>query len=176
MKSILNYYPIGSYQKVEHFSAEVRSNFIKDISQFPSRLLEVVKSLTDEQKLWTYREGGWNIAQVIHHCADSHINAYIRCKLGVTEDSPTINAYDENKWAAFPDATNLDISTSLNIIKGLHHRWTTFFEAASESEFKKTVFHPQHQQKFSLEELLSQYAWHSNHHLAHVRLAVERHK
>jgi hypothetical protein len=159
---------------MEDFSDEKRQEMIQDIASFPDKLITLVERLSDDQKLWLYRTDGWTIAQVVHHCADSHINAYIRCKLCVTENTPTIKGYDEKEWALLPDANDMDLRASLYILDGIHYRWANLFLSASEHDYKKMVFHPQYRLKFSLEELLSQYAWHCNHHLAHIELAIKR--
>ena len=173
METHPNSYPIGPLKKIEHWTEEIRAERIEDIALFPDKLVTMVERLSDDQKQWLYREGGWNIAQVVHHCADSHINAYIRCKLCVTEDTPTIKAYDEAQWAELSDANDMDLRASLYILDGIHYRWVNLFLTASEYDYKKMVFHPQHRQKFSLEDLLGMYAWHCNHHLAHIQLAIK---
>jgi hypothetical protein len=116
-----------------------------------------------------YRPGGWKIKQVIHHLADSHMNAFFRFKLALTEENPTVKAYDEAAWANLPDAV-MGIESSMAIIKAVHEKWGVLLSAMTEADFRKTYFHPEKQRSQTLAEVALMYAWHGMHHLAHVQL------
>ncbi len=165
-------YPIGEFEKPTQIEAAHIEQWISDIEAFPTRLIALVKDLTAEQLLWPYRPEGWTIQQVVHHCADSHINSIIRFKLSLTEDNPTIKPYFENRWAELPDTLDLPISTSLSILKGLHARWTYLLKSLQSEDLKKGFVHPEHGKQFYLDETIGVYAWHSNHHLAHIEQAI----
>jgi len=115
-----------------------------------------------------YREGGWTLRQVVHHCADSHMNAFCRFKLAMTEEKPVIKPYEEARWAALADSKNLPVDASLAILKGLHERWTVLMKSLREAERHRTFIHPEHGREISLQETIGLYAWHGEHHLAHI--------
>lgn len=119
----------------------------------------------------TYRPSGWTIRQVVHHCADSHMNAFIRFKLALTEDSPTVKPYREEFWAELPDILNLPIEPSLQILEGLHQRWATLLRSFGSREWMAGYIHPEHGKHVGLDEATGEYAWHCRHHLAHIRVA-----
>ena len=121
-----------------------------------------------------YREGGWTVKQLIHHVADSHINAYCRFKLGLTEENPTIKPYEESLWAQLKDTENLPVNVSITLLHAVHIRWVEVLVNISDEEFNRTVFHPEHKKEMSLWFLLGMYAWHSKHHTAHVTSLRER--
>lgn len=146
--------------------------WINDISSFPNRLENVVSDLSTEMLGWRYRPGGWTIQQVIHHCADSHINSFMRFKLALTEEVPVIRPYFEERWAELADASSCDIQSSLYILKGIHHLWSVLLTSLEKTDLQKTYIHPEHGQQFSLYQTIGLYAWHSNHHLAHIRQAI----
>jgi len=166
-------FPIGQFEKPSKIDQEHINQWINDILQFPSRLSEIVRSLTEAELEWKYRPGGWTICQVVHHCADSHMNSFIRFKLTLTENIPTIKPYFEDRWAEGPDSNNLEILDSVKILEGLHARWTILLKSLSTVDLKKTFMHPEHDKAIALEENIGIYAWHSNHHLAHIRQAIE---
>lgn len=161
-------YPVGKFQRPDTFNAKDIPTYIDTIESFPVNLRNAINDLSPAQRLKPYREGGWNALQVVHHCADSHMNSFIRFKLGLTENNPTIKPYAEAKWAEMSDYTNADIQYSLQILDGLHARWTILLKSMQEEDFHKTIFHPQQQREMTLFVLLALYAWHCNHHLAHV--------
>lgn len=167
-------YPIGKYNAIESFDSNLIHNFISSIEYFPSNLRTAVEPLNDTQLDTPYRVGGWTIRQVIHHCADSHMNSFIRFKLALTEDNPTIKPYDENLWAELSDAKTLPISSSLQILDGLHLRWTILLKSMTEDDFKRTFYHPINKTADNLFVTLSKYAWHSDHHLAQIKYLIER--
>ena len=143
------------------------------IAVFPKELKKTVEKLSVTELNWKYRPDGWTIKQVVHHLADSHMNALIRIKLTLTEDAPVIRPYEEALWAELTDGLNNDIRSSLKIIEGIHERWSYLLENLSESDWNKMYFHPEHQRLFSVKESLGIYNWHCNHHLAHIRQALE---
>src|ERR1035438_5796075 len=136
-------YPIGKYQRPQEFTKEKYIECIKTIELFPSRLIKEISNLSDEQLDTPYRPYGWTIKQVVHHCADSHYNAFIRFKLALTEDKPTIKPYLEDKWAKLPDTTLAPIEFSLQILEGLHKRWIILLKSMSEEDFKRQFIHPE---------------------------------
>jgi len=161
-------YPIGEYTPNKHPDHDLLQRWIADIASFPARLSEAAAGLSTEQLNWTYRPGGWAIKQVIHHCADSHINSITRFKLTLTEDTPTIRPYDQDLWATLIDSQNDDIEPSLSLLTGLHQRWANLLSSLTEAELQREFMHPEHVETFNLAETIGNYAWHGNHHYAHV--------
>ncbi|MCU0359049.1 MAG: putative metal-dependent hydrolase [Cyclobacteriaceae bacterium] len=169
MKNIDRQYPIGKFAYQENYTAEELSRNIQRLTDFPQALEQLAGSLTEQQLNQPYREGGWTARQVIHHLADSHMHAYIRCKWTLTEDNPVIKAYDDKAWALTPDnAANPKIAVGL--LKNLHARWTFLLAALTQEQLKKFFIHPQTQRQISVEQLIALYAWHGEHHLAHLKL------
>lgn len=160
-------YPIGKVQLVDYSEKEKEAR-IADILFLPRMLEYAVLNLDEKQIQTTYREGGWTVHQLVHHLADSHMNAYIRFKLGLTEDNPAIKPYDEDRWSRLNDVTNVPINVSITLLHSLHRRWHTMLESMSEQDFKRTVFHPERQRNISLWDMLLIYAWHGKHHVAHI--------
>lgn len=163
-------FPVGRYQKPDDLSLPALQKFIRDISGLPALLAKEVAGLSEQELDSPYRPGGWTKRQVIHHIADSHMNSYIRFRWTLTEDTPTIKAYDEAKWAELPDAKNEPISISLALIEALHNRWVKLLEALTEEDLKRTFLHPEDGKAYSLAELIPIYAWHGKHHLGHLKL------
>jgi hypothetical protein len=161
-------FPIGKYHKPANFSSEVVHTFIQELASFHERLREEVEHLSDAQLDTPYRPEGWTIRQVVHHCADSHMNSFIRFKLALTEESPTIKPYYEERWAELTDSKKMPIAPSLILLQGLHERWVALLQSLSESDMKKTFIHPEHGKSFRVDENIGVYAWHGNHHLAHI--------
>ncbi len=168
-------YPIGKYA-MQPFSEELKREWLLDIQALPLLVENAILNLDEQQINTSYREGGWTIEQVVHHLADSHMNAYIRFKLGFTEHNPTIKTYEEAKWAELEDVKELPINVSITLLHALHKRWHTFLQAFSVIDFEKTIFHPEHQKQFTLWQLLGMYAWHGRHHVAHITSLRERMK
>ncbi len=166
-------FPIGEYVKTIAPSKEQLALFISDIHLFPQRLREAVESLSQAQLDTRYRADGWTIRQVIHHCADSHMNSFIRFKLALTEDNPTIKPYFEDRWAELIDG-KMAIEFSLHILDGLHTRWTALLDSLNEAELARTFRHPEHATPFKIDEYIGMYAWHCNHHLAHITELIKR--
>ncbi len=161
-------YPIGKYVE-QPFSEKQKGEWLLDIEALPIQLEYAVVNLDEAQLNTTYRDGGWMIKQVVHHVADSHMNAYIRFKLGLTEEHPTIKAYDEKKWAEMEDSKSTPINISLTILHALHTRWIEILKDISEEQFARKVFHSEHKKDMSLWYLLGNYAWHGKHHTAHIQ-------
>ena len=166
-------YPVGRAEEVP-YDEKVKQSYLVDIQMCPSLLEDAVSNLDDHQLNTAYRDGGWTIKQVVHHVADSHMNAYIRFKLALTEDNPTIKPYNEAAWAELSDTKNLPINISLTLLFALHARWTELLKNNTMEDWQKTVFHPERKQNVSLWNLLSTYAWHGRHHTAHITKLRER--
>ena len=166
-------YPIGPFTPPADYTPEVRASLIANIAKVPARLREAVEGLTVEQRRTPYRDGGWTVAQVVHHLADSHMNAYIRMKLAVTETEPTIKPYDEKAWAQLPDAADADIEDSLLLLEALHARWTAFATHLAPADFERTLIHPERGAN-TVDRTLALYAWHGLHHVSHITKLRER--
>lgn len=171
--SIDERYPIGKYQP-QSFSAEQKESWLRDLQFLPEELERSMLNLDAAQLETPYRDGGWTIQQVIHHVADSHMNAYIRFKLGLTEDNPTIRPYDEKEWALLADQTTVPVNVSITLIHALHQRWVASIRNLSDADWERTVVHPEHGKQMSLWFLLGMYVWHGKHHTAHVTSLRER--
>lgn len=163
-------FPIGKFAPQTDVSFEQVTAWITEIEQLPARLRAAVAGLTDEQLDTPYRPGGWTIRQVIHHLPDSHANAYIRFKLAMTEENPTIRPYQEDRWAECEDARFGPVDISLNLLEHLHHRWVLFLRSLTAADFSRTYVHPEHGKQSSLANVAGMYAWHGEHHLAHVAI------
>lgn len=168
-------YPIGEFI-TQPFSEKLFGEWLIDIKNLPQHLENAIVNLNEAQLDTPYRDGGWTVKQVVHHVADSHMNAYIRFKLGLTEDNPTIKPYDEAAWADMSDTKNIPINISLTLLHSLHCRWYEVLRNMTTDDLKRTVFHPQHKKEFTLWDLLGMYAWHSRHHTAHITSLRERMK
>lgn len=165
-------YPIGNFAYGSSFSPDETKQHIAAIDELPIKLTELTGKWGDDRLDTPYRPDGWTVRQLVHHMADSHINAYVRTKLALTEDNPTIAPYEEGEWAKLPDST-LDVASSLVILRNLHQRWVTVLNALTETDLQRTYYHPQSQKTVPLSEVISMYAWHGEHHYQHVyRLAV----
>jgi len=166
-------YPIGQYEP-KPFSQELKEEWLADIQFLPQALEHAINNLDEAQLQTPYREGGWTVHQLVHHIADSHLNAYCRFKLGYTEDKPTIRTYEEKLWAETADVKHLPINVSLTLLHALHKRWYEFLKSFSNADFERTVYHPEHKKEFTLWHLLGMYAWHGRHHTAHITNLRER--
>jgi len=165
-------YPIGKFKYPDQFDAGLIPIKIEQISKLPNEVEALVNQADFKLLKNTYRPDGWTAIQVIHHLADSHMNAFVRFKLSITEDNPTIKPYVEGLWANTNDAKIDDIKSSIQILKGLHARWSILLESMSEADFMRTFYHPEQQKSINLFNAMCLYAWHGNHHLAHVNLAI----
>jgi len=167
-------YPIGKYE-TQPFSIPQKVEWMADIKFLPLQLENAVLNLDEAQLLTPYREGGWTIQQLVHHVADSHMNAYCRFKLALTEENPTIKPYDEKLWAELNDVHKLPINISLTLLHALHLRWYELMKYIKDDEWNnKTFFHPEHKKTLRLWYLLGLYAWHGKHHVAHITSLRER--
>ncbi len=159
-------YPIGQFEIDKDITKEKRERWIEDIERAPTQLNNVVDGLTTEQIDTPYRPGGWTVRQVVHHLPESHLNAYTRFKIVVTEEEPTIRTYDQTRWAEILDAKTTPIEMSLNLLESLHERWVFFLKLLKADDALK-FNHPEIG-KLNLSVLLSLYAWHGRHHIAHI--------
>ena len=161
-------YPIGKFIVPESYSTTYLTAKIAEIASFPEQLKKEVIHLTEEQLETPYRQGGWTIRQVIHHCADSHMNCFIRIKWALTEDQPTIKFYHEDRWAELDDNLTMPIQPTLSFLEGLHFRLAYLMNGLSEADLQKSFIHPDANAVFQIKEIIGTYAWHGNHHLAHI--------
>ena len=165
-------YPIGEFERNFDISPEARERRIQTLIDLPSKLETAVAGLTDEQLDTEYRPGGWTVRQTAHHIPDSHSNALIRFKWALTEDSPAIKAYYEDRWATLGDS-KMPIEVSLRLIQAVHDRWVALLRSMSEDDFKRTFHHPE-TGEWTLEGVLALYDWHSRHHTAHITSLRDR--
>lgn len=166
-------YPIGQFHVDCEITSEQREKWIKDLEEAPVLFQAAVDGLNIEQLDTPYRPGGWTVRQVVHHLADSNINSYVRFKLAVTEDKPTVKTYDQEKWADLDDSREAPVEVSLKILESLHVRWVQFLKSLSDEEFKRTFIHPD-SGIVSLETNLGVYSWHCRHHTAHISSLRQR--
>jgi uncharacterized damage-inducible protein DinB len=166
-------YPIGRYQLEDIIDKDSINNWIKEIESLPEKLIAAVRGLNKEQLQTPYRPEGWTVQQVVHHIADSHMNVYIRFKLALTENKPIVKPYDQKLWAELADTKSVEVKVSLDLIKSLHKRWTTLLYQLTEEELEKEYLHPESGMK-NLKETICNYAWHGNHHLAHITSLKQR--
>jgi hypothetical protein len=164
-------YPIGTFQYVQPTSsmdaARYRKEHIDAIAALPEHFRAAVKGLNEAQLNTPYREGGWTVRQLVHHVPDSHMNAYVRTKLALTENDPTVKTYDEGAWAELGDSRGTPIEISLMLLEALHTRWTVLLITLNEADFARRFVHPQ-LGPVTLEKMIALYAWHSRHHTAHI--------
>ncbi len=166
-------YPLGTYVEPEVYTPELREQSIGELDSVPAALRAAVAGLSDEQLDTPYREGGWTIRQVVHHLADTHLNAYVRFRLALTEIAPRVVIYDENLWAELYDARRADVAPSLALVEGLHRRWALLLRHTPASEFARVYIHPDHG-AVTLDWLVAHYAWHGHHHVAQITSWRER--
>ena len=166
-------YPIGKFAYAGPMTKQPRVAAIDTIERVPARMREAVRGLSPHQLDTPYRPGGWTVRQVVHHVPDSHLNAFIRAKLALTEDEPTIKPYDEKRWAELADTRLTAIETSLTLLDAVHERWNHLLRAMSDSDFARTFRHPEHGVR-TVDWMVALYAWHGPHHVAHVTALRER--
>ena len=164
-------YPIGRFEYPASVSAAEREEFLSRLASTPARLRVLTAGLTAGQLDTPYREGGWTVRQVVHHLPDSHMNSYVRFKLALTEDEPVIKPYDEAAWAMLRDSVETPIETSLVMLESLHTRWVTLLRGLTGTEWQRTMRHPVNG-LLRLDQVLALYAWHGDHHIAHIRNVV----
>jgi hypothetical protein len=160
-------YPIGKFVMPLEVTSASRQQAIETIAEAPAKLRTSVKGLSPTQLDTPYREGGWTVRQVAHHVPDSHLNAYIRLRLALTEENPTIKPYDENLWAHLPDAKTAPVEISLALLDALHDRWVRLLRALTADQYGRVLIHPEHGPR-TVDWLVFLYAWHGRHHVAHI--------
>lgn len=165
-------YPIGRFTAAESYTAEQIAENINDLKRFPDLLKKEVENLSEEDLSKTYRDGSWTVKQLVHHIGESHTNCYIRLKLALTEDNPTIKPYVEDLWVKTQENEILPISVSLQIIEAMHLKLVTLLETLTEKELSRTFYHPQYQRTSRITDLIALYSWHGRHHLAHIEIAL----
>lgn len=165
-------YPIGRHEAVSTLTPARRGDCIAQIAAAPGLLRRAVQGLDDRQLDTPYRDGGWSVRQVVHHLPDSHVNAYVRCKLALTEDQPTIRPYRQGPWAETPD-TRAPAEVSLALLDALHRRWVLLLEGMAPADFARTLNHPE-SGTMTLDGVVATYAWHGRHHTAHITSLRER--
>jgi hypothetical protein len=162
-------YPIGHPEiSPDPLSAAQRTAYIQQLAELPAQLLAAAKAVGGEALQQPYRPGGWTGRQVIHHVADSHLNAYTRFRLALTEDNPAIKPYEEAAWAELPDVAATPITVSLTLLEALHSRWVTLLHHLTDEQWQRTFYHPGNDRTATLDQTLALYAWHGRHHLAHL--------
>jgi len=166
-------YPIGKYEP-RPYDELLLKDWLQDIHDLPQLLEYAITNLDEAQLETPYRDGGWTVKQLVHHVADSHMNAYTRFKLGLTEEKPMVKAYDEKAWAEMVDTKTIPINVSITLLFALHKRWHSILTGISGDEWNRLVIHSEHKREMSLWFLLGMYAWHSRHHVAHIVKLRER--
>jgi uncharacterized damage-inducible protein DinB len=166
-------YPIGRFKPEATLTPARREELIGIVARTPQKLQEAVRGLSLEQLDTPYRPGGWTVRQVVHHLPDSHLNSYIRFKLALTEERPTIKPYEEDRWAELADTFNTPIEVSLTLLESLHVRWVNLLRSLSDTDWQRTLFHPQNGE-MTLSRVLDLYAWHGPHHVAQVTALRQR--
>lgn len=161
-------YPIGKFNNPAEVTNALRKEFIERIALFPEKLCKAIEGLDDAQLDTPYRSGGWTLRQVVHHCADSHMNCLMRFKLALTEDKPVIKAYREAAWAELPDSNEMHLEYAIIMLIGIHKRLTYLLNSMREENFSRSFIHPDKGREIGLDENLALYAWHGDHHLAHI--------
>lgn len=165
-------YPIGKLQVPEKVTLENIQEWLKEIGTYTTRLRETVGSLNEEELSKTYRDGSWTVRQLVHHIADSQLNMYQRLKLALTDENPTVPAFDEEKWAILPD-TKLPVETSIKMLEGINERIVFLGSTLSEDQLDRSFMH-QKNSKITVATKVAKLAWHEEHHLAHIQIALEK--
>lgn len=166
-------YPLGRFEPPKEYNDELREGFISEIEETPFYLRQAVENLNENQLNTPYREGGWTVEQVIHHLPDSHMNAYIRFKLALTEKEPTIKPYKEDAWAKLGDYLTTPIEVSLTLLESIHTRWVIVLKSLSPDQFQRKLNHPE-MGLIDIDWLIAQYAWHGKHHIAQINSLKQR--
>jgi uncharacterized damage-inducible protein DinB len=166
-------YPIGKFSFDGSLTEQQKSRLLDDVEKTPARLRAAVQGLSEQQLDTPYRDGGWTVRQVVHHVPDSHMNSYVRFKLALTEDEPTIRPYMENLWAELPEAKTAPVELSLALLESLHKRWNLMLRGIRPDQWNRTFRHPE-MGTMNLEKALALYAWHGHHHVAHVTALREK--
>ena len=161
-------YPIGNFE-LKPFDESAKKSWLNDMLRLPTDLDEAIKNLDKTQLDNPYREGGWTILQVVHHLADSHMNAFVVFKLALTEEVPTIKDYSEHDWSFTSDVLHTPANISITLLHALHQRWTTLLSSLTDEQWQKKFFHPTHNIEISLWDFFTVYTWHGKHHIAHIQ-------
>lgn len=164
-----NQYPIGKFELPQTISDADVEDMISEIKTFPAKFSEAVATLSDDQLDTPYRTGGWTVRQLVHHVADSHLNAFLRIKLALTEEQTTIKPYNEKMFAELPDSRRMPIKPALLILEGLHARWAFLVKSLTNRQLERTFYHPADEQVQTIREALARYVWHGSHHLAQIK-------
>ncbi|QTQ07516.1 putative metal-dependent hydrolase [Macrococcoides canis] len=167
-----NQFPIGHYDVPTNITDSDVSRWINEIRDFPKQLKAVLNEISDDQLSNKYREGSWDVRTLVHHIADSHIHGYQRTKLILTEDNPAVSTFEENEWVLLTDNTNR-IDDSVQLITGIHNRWSSILSSLTEAELNRTMQHPDNG-VVPLKQMISLYAWHGKHHLEHINIALRQ--
>ena len=167
-------YPVGEFAVTGEITPSRLEGWIAEISEAPAKLRSAVHGLTNEQFDTPYRAEGWTVRQVVHHIPDSHLNAYVRFKLALTEDNPTIKPYEEARWADLPDTKGTQVGVSLMLLESLHRRWLVLLKSLTAEQWSRTYFHPEQKKIMRLDHVAALYAWHGKHHVAHITELRER--
>ncbi|MBS1783533.1 MAG: putative metal-dependent hydrolase [Bacteroidetes bacterium] len=162
-------YPIGRYETPDKYAPEMQNEWITSIEVLPKWLDLCIENLDKAQLDTPYRPGGWTVNEVIHHLADSHLNAYVRLKLALTEDSPVIKPYDEKLWAQMPDVETTPVNISITLLHALHYRWVQTLRNMQPIDWERTYFHPEQERYVPIWEMTDMYAWHGRHHMEQIR-------
>lgn len=165
-------YPIGKFEYGKSYSDADTQRHIQELELFPKQLKAITAELSEAHLNKSYRPGGWNARQIVHHLADSHMNAYIRIKLSLTEDKPVIKPYDQDSWANLEDSTQLPIDCSLQLIEHIHYRMIHVIKSVDKSMLQRSYIHPEYNREFKLDELIALYAWHGKHHAGHLTVII----
>ena len=160
-------YPAGTLAYDPDVTPDKRRAWIQEIAATPRRFRAALEGLTDAQLDMPYRPGGWTVRQLAHHVPDSHLNAYCRLKLAMTEDNPTIKPYDQDAWARLPDTAQTPVAVSLSLLDAVHHRWGVLLDSLSAQDFARSLMHPEYG-PMTIDRLVQMYAWHGRHHVAHL--------
>jgi uncharacterized damage-inducible protein DinB len=167
-------YPVGKFEYDGVATPQARARRIEEISRAPAALREAVKGLSPKQLDTPYREGGWTVRQLVHHVPDSHLNAYVRFKLALTEDTPTIKPYDQERWAELADTRTVPPEVSLALLDAVHERWVAVLRAMTPADWQRAYRHPEYNRVVPLDEVLAMYAWHGRHHVAQITALRQR--
>ena len=167
-------YPVGKFEFDAPIAEADHARLIDEIAATPAALRAAVTGLSRDQLETRYRPGGWTVKQVVHHVPDSHMNAYSRFKLALTEDEPTIKPYDEAKWAELPDSQKVAAEVSLRLVEAIHERWVPLLRSMDSADFRRGFRHPEHGRVLTLQQVLGLYAWHGRHHVAHITTLRDR--